>query len=171
VAPTQGTKYEIPSEMRDFAEKSVDQARKAFDGFLGAAHKAVDTLQGSTSTMQSSASDATRKTLSFAEQNIAAAFDHAQKLVRAKDLQEAMQIQSEFARAQFASLQTQMKELGEHAQEAARTAANHATNAASQAAETARGAAERATSMMRDGANQGASMANRTADTMNRTDV
>jgi hypothetical protein len=24
--------YEIPSEMRDFAEKSVEQARKAIDG-------------------------------------------------------------------------------------------------------------------------------------------
>jgi len=33
--------YEIPTEMRDFAEKSVDQARKPFDGFLGAAHKAI----------------------------------------------------------------------------------------------------------------------------------
>ena len=33
--------YEIPTEMRDFAEKSVEQAKKAFDGFVGAAGKAV----------------------------------------------------------------------------------------------------------------------------------
>ena len=40
--------YEIPTEMRDFAEKSVDQARKAFDGFLGAAHKAVSAADSQT---------------------------------------------------------------------------------------------------------------------------
>ncbi|HKH35041.1 MAG TPA: phasin, partial [Beijerinckiaceae bacterium] len=29
--------YEVPPEMREFAEKSVEQARKAIDGFIGAA--------------------------------------------------------------------------------------------------------------------------------------
>ena len=164
MATTQGLKYEIPSEMREFAEKSVDQARKAFDGFLGAAHKAVDTLQGSSSSMHTTATDATRKTLGFAEQNIAAAFDHAQKLFRAKDLQEAMQIQTEYARSQFATLQSQMKELGETAQEAARTATNQAASAASQAAEHARSAADRATSMMGQNANQAAGAMNRTGE-------
>lgn len=137
-------KYEIPTEMRDFAEKSVDQARKAFDGFLTAANKAVDTVQGSTSTMQSTASDATRKTLSYAEQNIAAAFDHAQKLVRAADFQEAMHIQTEFAKAQFASMQAQMKDLGELAQSAARTASSQAASVATEAAAATRSAADQA---------------------------
>ena len=164
MATTQGMKYEVPTEMRDFAEKSVDQARKAVDGFLGAAQKAVDSVQGSSSTMQASATDATRKTLSYAEQNIAAAFDHAQKLVRAKDLQEAIQLQSEFARTQFAALQTQMKELGEAAQSAARTATTHAASAASQAAEAARTVADRAASAMGQGANQAASAMNRTTE-------
>lgn len=137
-------KYEIPTEMREFAEKSVDQARKAFDGFLTAANKAVDTVHGSTSTMQSSASDATKKTLSYAEQNVAAAFDHAQRLVRAADLQEAMQLQTEFARSQFAAMQSQMKEIGELAQNAARTAGNQAASVASEAAAATRSAADQA---------------------------
>ncbi len=33
--------YEIPQEMREFADKSVEQARKAFDGFVGAAQRTV----------------------------------------------------------------------------------------------------------------------------------
>ena len=37
--------YEIPAEMRDFAEKSVEQARKAFEGFIGAAQKAVSATE------------------------------------------------------------------------------------------------------------------------------
>jgi phasin len=118
MATNQTPGYEIPSEMRDFAEKSVEQARKAIDGFLGAAQKTVDTFEGSASTVQTSAKDATRKTFTYAEQNISAAFDLAQKMVRAKDVQEAMQYQAEFVRAQFEAMQAQMKEFGSMAQTA-----------------------------------------------------
>lgn len=110
--------YEIPSEMRDFAERSVEQARKAFDGFFGAAQKAVSTFEGSATTVQSSTKDMTQRTLSFAEQNIAAAFDLAQKLVRAKDMQEAMQLQADYLQKQLATLQGQMKEFGAAAEKA-----------------------------------------------------
>jgi phasin len=110
--------YEIPPEMRDFAEKSVEQARKAIDGFIGAAKKTADTFESSATTVQSNAKDVGRRTFSYAEQNIAAAFDLAQRLLRAKDLQEAMQIQAEYARSQFAAMQAQMKELGSAAQSA-----------------------------------------------------
>ena len=110
--------YEIPPEMRDFAEKSVEQARKAIDGFIGAAKKTADTLESSATTVQANAKDVSRKTFSYAEQNIAAAFDLAQRLVRAKDMQEAMQIQAEYVRSQFAAMQAQMKEFGSAAQAA-----------------------------------------------------
>jgi phasin len=111
--------YEVPTEMREFAEKSVEQARKAVDGFIGAARKTADTLGSSASTMQASGKEIADKTLTYAEQNIAAAFDLAQRLVRAKDMQEAMQIQAEFARSQFAAMQSQIKEFGSIAQSAA----------------------------------------------------
>jgi phasin len=118
MATNQPQGYEIPPEMRDFAEKSVEQARKAIDGFMSAAQKTVDTFEGSTNTLQATATDATRKTFSYAEQNLSAAFDLAQKMVRAKDPQEAMQIQAEFVRSQFQAMQTQMKEFGSMAQSA-----------------------------------------------------
>ena len=38
--------------MRDFAEKSVDQARKAFDDFMGATQKAVTNVEDSASAVQ-----------------------------------------------------------------------------------------------------------------------
>ncbi|MBF9234984.1 phasin [Microvirga sp. BT350] len=118
MATNQTPGYEIPAEMRDFAEKSVEQARKAVDGFLGAAQKTVDTFEGSANTVQASTKDVTRKTFTYAEQNISAAFDLAQKMVRAKDVQEAMQYQAEFVRSQFEAMQTQMKEFGALAQAA-----------------------------------------------------
>ncbi len=129
MANGQTPNYEIPAEMRDFAEKSVEQARKAMDGFIGAAQKTVDTFEGSANTVQASAKDATQRTFSYAEQNISAAFDLAQRLVRAKDPQEALQLQAEYVRQQFAAMQTQMKEFGSAAQSAMGQATDQAASA------------------------------------------
>ena len=118
MATNQPQGYEIPPEMRDFAEKSVEQARKAIDGFMGAAQRTVETLEGSSNSVQANAKDATRKTFTYAEQNLTAAFDLAQRMVRAKDIQEVMQYQAEFVRTQFEAMQTQMKEFGSMAQAA-----------------------------------------------------
>lgn len=120
MANNQNQNYEVPAEMREFAEKSVEQARKAIDGFMTAAQRTADTFEGSATTVQSSAKDLSRKTFAYAEQNIAAAFDLAQKMVRAKDMQEAMQFQAEYVRAQFEAMQNQMREFGSVAQAAAK---------------------------------------------------
>jgi len=114
----QTRQFEVPTEMRDFAEKSVEQARRAFDGFMSAAQRAADTMENAGSTVQASAKDATRRSFTYAEQNVAAAFDLAQRLVRARDMQEAMQIQAEFVRSQFNAMQSQVKEFGAVAQNA-----------------------------------------------------
>jgi phasin len=103
----------IPSQIIDLAEKNVEQARGAFLGFIGAAQKATDAAE----TLPSSAKDAMTKAMSFAENNVNAAFDLAQKLVRAKDVSEVLALQSEFAKSQMAAMQTQTKELGAVAQD------------------------------------------------------
>ena len=56
------------------------------------------------------------------EQNLRASLDYAERLVRAKDLQEITQIQSEFARTQTEAMQAQMKEYGSFVQSAMDTA-------------------------------------------------
>ena len=139
MANTPTPNYEIPAEMRDFAEKSVEQARKAVDSFLSAARRTADTLEGSANTVQTSAKDMTRRTLGYAEQNLSAAFDHAQRLVRARDVQEAVQLQSEFVRSQFAALQAQMKEFGSIAQSAISQGVKDAQDVADQASQGTRG--------------------------------
>ena len=111
--------YEIPTEMRDFAEKSVDQARKAFEGFMGAAHKAAGSVDASAHSVTANAKDMGVKAMSYAEQNITAAFELAQKMVRAKDVQEVLKLQGDYAKAQMSAIQTQAKELGSIVQTAA----------------------------------------------------
>jgi phasin len=103
--------YQVPNEVRDFAEKSVEQARKAFESFAGAAHKALDSTP-ELPMVPVGAKDVGAKALSYAEANVSAAFDLAQKLVKAKDPQEVFQLQAEFVKTQLATIQEQTKELG-----------------------------------------------------------
>ncbi|WP_298967786.1 phasin [uncultured Methylobacterium sp.] len=151
--------YEVPTEMRDFAEKSVDQARKAFDSFMGAARKTADTLQGSADMARSNAQTVSTRGFAFAEQNVNAAFDLAQKLVRSRDIQEAMQHQAEFVRSQFAAMQSQAKEFGSLTQTAMQQSAEKAKSAMQQGVETTRHA-------MNQGADAAKSTANDAANTV-----
>jgi phasin len=63
-----------------------------------------------------------KQALTFTEQNMKAAFDHARRLVHATDLQQAMQIQSEFLRSQFTNAGEHMRQITENVMSAARDA-------------------------------------------------
>jgi phasin len=104
-------RFEIPAEMRDFAEKNVEQARSAFVAFVQNARKVAESAQAQTKTAELPISVAYVRGLELFEQNCASAFDLAQTLVRANSLQDALQIQSDYIRAQVAALQSQAKEL------------------------------------------------------------
>ena len=97
-------KLEVPAEVRDLAEKTIDQAEKAFGMFFDAANKSVGSIPNP-------ASDVSKQALTFTEQNMKAAFDHARRLVHAKDLNEAMQIQSEFLKSQFTNAGEHMRQI------------------------------------------------------------
>lgn len=118
--------FEIPDQMRDFAEKSVDQARKAFDDFMNVTQKAVENVEDSTSVAKSGASDVNRKTLSFAEEHMDAAFKFAQQLVRAKDVEEMMGLQQTYLRSQMEVLGEQARDLSNTATKAAQDVAKAA---------------------------------------------
>ena len=112
--------FEIPPEMRNMAEQSVVQARQAFDSFMNAAQQAAAKLEQQTAAAQAGAKGASEKMMGYAERNVAAAFDFAQRLARAKDLQEMAQIQQEFLKSQMQTLSEQAKELGQGAAQAAK---------------------------------------------------
>ena len=108
-------KLEVPAELRDLAEKTIDQAEKAFGMFFDAAGKSI-------ASVSSPGTEISKQALSFTEQNMKAAFDHARKLVHATDLQEAMRIQSEFLRSQFTNAGEHMRQITGGAMSAAKNA-------------------------------------------------
>jgi phasin len=62
-------------------------------------------------TVPGPATEISKQALSFTEQNMKAAFEHARKLVHVTDLQEAMRIQSEFLRSQFTNAGEHMRQI------------------------------------------------------------
>ena len=108
----QRTPFDIPDQMRDAADKSVEQARRAFDQFIDATQKAVAKAEGSVKSIREGAADVNRQALAFVEENIAASFDLAQKLVRAHTVEEVAAVQQEFLQRQMAAAAEQGKAIG-----------------------------------------------------------
>jgi len=120
------TPFEIPEQMRDAADKSVDQARKAFDDFIDATQKAVAKAENSAKTLREGAAEVNRQALALAEENVAASFDLAHRLVRARTVEEVALIQQEFVQRQMQNLAEQGKNLGEMMGRTAAAAADKA---------------------------------------------
>jgi phasin len=122
----QPTRFEIPEQMREVADKSVGEARKAFEQFLNATQKAMATAENSAKSVGEGAADVSRQSLAFVEDNIAASFDLAQRLVQARTVQEIAALQQEYLRRQMKNLTEQGKQLGEMAARAASDAGKKA---------------------------------------------
>jgi phasin len=119
--------FEIPAEMRALAEKSVDQARQAFETFMSAATQTA-THAASTANKQAAGARAGAKEVGglavrFAQRNVASSFEFAQQLVRAKDSQEVMALHADYVKRQIAALSEQTKELTKEAAKMAGVAA------------------------------------------------
>ena len=107
-ASTQG----IPQGMRDMAESSVAQARRAVEQYLDAAHRTLEVAERSADAFREGTRETRSKTVDFAEANVRAAFEFAERLVRARDVREIMSLQQEFLRRQTEQISEQMRALG-----------------------------------------------------------
>ena len=99
-------RFEIPAQLRNMAERTIDQAEKAFEMFFEAANKSM-------APFAHPGAEISKKALSLTEQNMKSAFDSARRIALATDLQEAMQIQSEFLKNQITNTGEQMKQIAD----------------------------------------------------------
>ena len=117
-----GSQPDPAQSVRQAAENTLSQARQAVDQYMREATRLYGAVEASAEAAQSGAREINRKALGFAEKNVHATFDFAQRLVRAKDPKEIVQLQQEFLKRQVEQMSSQMKELGEHATQTAQTA-------------------------------------------------
>ena len=137
---TKGTTrpLEIPKEMRAVAEQGVEQAKLAFNSYFQAAQDFFDQWVKAS---QVGAQGISKKAMSFAQRNVLSAFEFAQKIVQAKDIQELIRMQTEFVQSQIQVLSEQVKDLSETATKAAEIATKTAMESVKDLSETATKAA------------------------------
>jgi phasin len=95
---------EVPPQIREFAEKSVDQAEKAVSSFIESATKSIATVPGPMT-------EVAKQVLAITEASLKAQFEQARKLMQAKSINEVMLLQSEFMRDQFGAATDQFKKM------------------------------------------------------------
>ena len=105
-------RFENPDDMRSMAEASFEQVRKTFEQFAGAAQVAAGSLEERNAKVRAGASDVGSQAIAYAGQNAQASLDHAQSLLKAKDLTEVMRLHGEYVQAQMRALAEQAGEIG-----------------------------------------------------------
>lgn len=126
MSETPNSPFEVPDQLRTYAEQSITQARKAIEDFMKVAQTTVSSVEGSTNQIQAGATDINNKMLSYAEENIAAAFDFAEKMAQAKDMDEIVKLQSDFMTKRMSAFGEQTREIGDTAAKTASDAGKSA---------------------------------------------
>ena len=110
--------FEIPPELRDMAEKNVEQARVAYGQFMDFLTQAMGAWAKSTGNAEMGGFNAQmggfkavqERAIGFAKENAERSFALASDLAKSKDVQEVLTLQSRYA-------QTQMQTFGIQAQQ------------------------------------------------------
>ena len=110
-SPTQ--QLEIPCEMRVVAERSVEQAKLAFDNYIQVIEDTASTFEERVEANQVGPKDISRMAMNFALRDTISAFEFAQKIIQARNIGEFIRFLAEFINLQLQVLSEQLKDLGE----------------------------------------------------------
>ena len=111
--------FEVPEQMRAFAEKGVSQARDNYAKFKDAAETHNGTIEAVFTSASKGASAYSAKMLEFFKANTTASLDFAQELFGVKTPAAAIELWTSHTRKQFETLAAQAKELTELGQKVA----------------------------------------------------
>jgi hypothetical protein len=96
-------KFEVPTELRQLAEKTIDHAEKAFGLLFDAARRST------TASMESAA--LSEQALAFSEQSLKTSFEYARRVASTASLDEIATAQSELVKRQIAGAEHHIREL------------------------------------------------------------
>ncbi len=111
--------FEVPEQVRAFAEKGVSQAREGYAKFKDAAETQNDTIEAVFTNASKGASEYSAKLMEFMKANTSSSLDFAQELLGIKTPAEAMELWTSHTKKQVQNLTSQAKELGELSQKIA----------------------------------------------------
>jgi phasin len=111
--------FEVPEQMRAFAEKGVSQARDSYAKFKDVAESHNGTIEAVFTTASKGASEFSAKLMEMMKANTTATLDFAQELLGIKSPSEAMELWTSHSKTQLETIAAQAKELAELSQKVA----------------------------------------------------
>ena len=111
--------FEVPEQMRAFAEKGVSQARDSYAKFKDVAETHNGTVEAVFTVASRGVSEYTAKVMEIMKANTTANLDFAQELFGVKTPAAAMELWTSHAKKQYETLTAQAKELAELGQKVA----------------------------------------------------
>ena len=109
----QNQPFEMPQQLRELAEKNVEQARATYAQFMDAMTQAMSVWSTAPSNVMTSGfRDVQELAIRFAKENAEAGFALAKEFANAKDIQGMITLQSRYAQTQLRSYAHQAQELG-----------------------------------------------------------
>jgi len=111
--------FEVPEQMRAFAEKGVSQARDSYAKFKDVAESHNGTIEAVFSTANKGASEYSAKLMEIMKASTTANLDFAQELISVKSPSEALELWTSHAKKQFETFAGHSKELAELTQKIA----------------------------------------------------
>jgi phasin len=111
--------FEVPEQMRAFAEKGVSQARDSYAKFKDVAESHNGTIEAVVASANKGASEYSAKLMEIMKANTTATLDFAQELLGVKSPSDAMELWTTHAKKQFEAFAAYSKELTELTQKVA----------------------------------------------------
>ena len=111
--------FEVPEQMRAFAEKGVSQARENYAKFKDAAESQNGAIEAMFTSASKGITEYTAKVMEFMKANTSSHLDFAQQLFGLKSPSEALELWTNHTRKQLETFQAQAKELAEIGQRVA----------------------------------------------------
>ena len=103
---------EQAEKMREMAQTTLDKAKEAVSKYMAESQKLREKADSGVRASYSSVKELNEKAVAFAEANVNAGFDLAQRLLRAKDPQEMGTIYQDHLKEQMEKMNAQFRELG-----------------------------------------------------------
>ena len=99
-------------KMREMAQTTLDKAKEAVSKYMTESQKLREKADSGVRATYSSAKEMNEKAVAFAEANVAAGFELAQRLLQAKDPQEMGAVYQSHLKEQMERMNEQFRELG-----------------------------------------------------------
>ena len=103
---------EQAEKMREMAQSTLDKAKDAVTKYMAETQKMREKTDASVRASYSNVKDMNDKAVAFAEANVKAGFELAERLLQAKDPQEMGAVYQSYLKEQMEKMSAQFRELG-----------------------------------------------------------